>query len=38
LFYNPTPELISNRVPGIATGRAAGAQMTWNTHEWDVRT
>ena len=37
LYYSPTPEAISDRMMGVTTGRISRGLITWNAHEWNVR-
>jgi peptide/nickel transport system substrate-binding protein len=36
-FYNPTVEMVGNRVQGVTTGRASAVQISWNAHQWELR-
>jgi peptide/nickel transport system substrate-binding protein len=37
LFYDAQPVMVSSRLKNVVIGGAAGAQDTWNVHEWDVQ-
>ncbi len=36
LFYDAQPLMVSARLKNVQVGKAAGAQDSWNVHEWDV--
>ncbi len=37
LFYDAQPVMVSARLKNVTVGKAAGAQDSWNAHEWDVQ-
>jgi ABC-type transport system substrate-binding protein len=37
LFYDAQPVMVSSRLKNVVIGGAAGAQDSWNVHEWDVQ-
>jgi peptide/nickel transport system substrate-binding protein len=37
LYYFPTPYAVANRVANVPVNRGARASLTWNAHEWEVR-